>query len=562
MSVAIADRQATFCATFIDELIVAGVRHAVICPGSRSTPLALAAAERLEVFVRLDERSAGFFAQGLARATSLPVLIIVTSGTAAAELAPAVAEARFDLVPLIVATADRPPELRGVGSPQTIIQRGIFGGHPRYETDPGLVHDLDEHEWRRLANRLVIEATGAVPGPVHVNLPFAEPLLGTPGALPPPTQRPRQAGFHPDLPVDAVEAGTGLIVAGGGIADPATFLDKAATLQWPVLADPRSGLRGHAQVVCAFDSILRADIGDSLRPDVVLLAGAPPASKVLGQALETWCSNGTQILVANPEGLRRHPTRLPAVVFEAEPTVVLAAIAEVHTPSSGALRTQWHAAEHGAEELIETMVGGALNEPGVARLIAQVAGTHCALVCSSSMPIRDLEWFGGDAGPAVVANRGANGIDGVISTAMGVAAAGLPTICLIGDLAFLHDVSALNDLPVGPATLSVVVVNNRGGGIFSFLPQHDVLEPGRFEQLFGTPPSAAPAMVARGFGCDVIEADTIDAVRQGLETSIGRPGMRVIVVEVPDREANRELHESLNAAIERRLSGDGNVHRD
>ena len=553
MSVAIADRQATFCATFVDELKASGVRHAVICPGSRSTPLALAAAEALEVFVRLDERSAGFFAQGLARATATPVLIIVTSGTAAAELGPSVAEARFDTVPLIVATADRPPELHGVGSPQTIIQRGIFGGHPRYETDPGLVHELDEHEWRRLAHRLIVEATGAIPGPVHINLPFVEPLLGTPGELPPATELPRSVGVHPEMPVDEVTAGTGLIVAGGGIEDPESFLNAARLLGWPVLADPRSGLRGRGRVVSAFDPILRADTQDLLRPDVVVLAGAPPASKVLGQKLEAWFAQGTQVVVANPEGRGRHPSRLPAVVFTSTPTEALRAIAAHHDALPDTQLIEWAELERLAQEMLTQLVGAGASEPAVARRVAEVVGRERALVCSSSMPIRDLEWFGGDHGPAVVCNRGANGIDGVVSTAMGVAAAGQPTACLIGDLAFLHDVSALNDPPLGHASLSVVVVDNRGGGIFSFLPQHDQLEKGRFEQLFGTPPSASPAQVARGFGIETHEADSLEELSAMLEDSMDRPGMRVLVVRVPEREDNLEVHRLFNEAISDRI---------
>jgi 2-succinyl-5-enolpyruvyl-6-hydroxy-3-cyclohexene-1-carboxylate synthase len=559
VSVAIAERQASFCATFVDELAARGVRHVVICPGSRSTPLALAAVEVLEVHVRLDERSAGFFAQGLARASGQPVLVVVTSGTAAAELSPAVAEARFDTVPLIVATADRPPELVGVGAPQTIFQRGIFGDHPRLELDPGLVHELEEERWRPLAAAAVDAARGVagggVPGPVHVNLPFAEPLLGRPGPL---SARILFEAPAPPAPpeLDAFPLGSTLVVAGAGLGVPERLVAATEALGWPVLADARSGLRGTGRVVCAFDAILRADEQLALRPDVVVLAGAPPASKVMAGTLEAWHDAGSRLVVLGPQGLERHPSRLPALVLAAEPSATLGRLAERLDPASPELAERWRRAEELAEASIEEqLAGGPLSEPRVARAVARAASASgAALVSSSSMPIRDLEWFGGDACPTVIANRGANGIDGVVSTAMGVAAAGRSTACVVGDLAFLHDVSALVDAPQAPCSLCVVVVDNAGGGIFSFLPQHDELEVSRFEQLFGTPPKVSPARVARGFGVEVLEAKSPEELDEALARGLGAPGTTVVVVAVPDREANVGVHAELNRRVAEALA--------
>ena len=551
MSVAIAERQATFCATFVDELRARGVRHGVVCPGSRSTPLTLAVAQSLTLHVRLDERSAGFFAQGLARAIGEPVLVVVTSGTAAAELGPAVAEARFDCVPLIVATADRPPALIGVGSPQTIFQNGLFGDHPRFAIDPGLVHEYPEARWRTLASALYDHATGhelgGVPGPVHVNLPFAEPLLGVARSLPPRVAHHEATGdsVAPGV-IDAAEV---VVMAGAGIENPTEFLAATEQLGWVVLADSRSGLRGSGRVVAAFDPILRADLEGKLRPEVVLLAGAPPASKVFATALEAWHRAGTRVVVANREGEARHPSRLPASVLAAEPTAVLRALVATEKSGSITFAKRWSDAEHAAQDALDAALSGeVLSEPLVARRVAAMA-SGAALVCSSSMPIRDLEWFGGDAGPGVIANRGANGIDGVMSTAMGVAASGQHTLCLIGDLAFLHDVSALVDATKAPDALVVVVVDNGGGGIFSFLAQHEELSTEVFERLFGTPPSAKVADVARGFGLDVAEVTTPSALNEALDQFSGLPGTHVVVVKVPSREENLEVHRRLNEAV-------------
>jgi len=563
MSVAISSRQATFCATFVDELLASGVTDAVLCPGSRSTPLALAIeASDLRLHVRLDERSAGFFAQGLARIAERPVLVVVTSGTAAAELLPAVVEAYLDHVPLVIATADRPPELHEIGAPQTIRQRDLYGAHVRLALDPGPVHALDEREWRPLASRAALEASGVLgrPGPVHLNLAFVEPLLGEVGALPP-----RRAGergwYEADVTPHSVElagstsAHRTVVIAGQGIGRPGVLLDAARQLNWPVIADPRSGCRQSDEVViAAADSFLRETaVRETLAAERLVLAGAPPASKVLGELITDAARGGAEILVLGDDGPARHPQRTAATFVRGEPAALVAAMASGEAPAPPAWLDRWRHADAAAQGALErALEAQRLSEPMVARILSKsLSGTE-VLVCSSSMPIRDLEWFGAvtDDPARVVANRGANGIDGVVSTSMGVASghAGA-TVCLVGDLAFLHDVSALVDQLSAAASLTLVVLNNGGGGIFSFLPQQTAVDHGRFEQLFATPPTVSVDEVARGFGLATRVVSTRDELEGVLSESRATSGVTVVIAEVPDRTENVEIHESLHAAI-------------
>jgi 2-succinyl-5-enolpyruvyl-6-hydroxy-3-cyclohexene-1-carboxylate synthase len=582
-----ADRQAAFAATLVDEWVRAGVRHAVVCPGSRSTPLALAVAAepRLALHVRLDERSAGFTALGIGAATGRPAVVVVTSGTAAAELHAAVVEADLGRVPLLVCTADRPPELRDVGAPQTIDQTHLFGRAPRWTADPGVPDEASRPTWRSLASRAVAEAVAGPrgPGPVHVNLPFREPLLGDAARGGLPVGRPDGAPWHrveaarpapsPALVADLVTSGgftpvgRGLIVAGAGCGDADAVLSLAEALAWPVLADPRSGLRRTgARVVSAADGILRSHrFADAHRPDVVLRLGERWASKVVTAFLA-----GARTVVVDPHGWT-DPERSAALVVRSDPTAFCRAVTDAvedgHGRSAGTRRwaAAWDAAERRARRAVdEAMAVGARGpgsgptEPTLAARVVAAVPDGSALVVSSSMPVRDVEAFGGprNGPPCVLANRGANGIDGVVSTALGVALAVGPTTALVGDLAFLHDASAL----VGPAAarppLTVVVADNGGGGIFSFLPQAAHLDPERFERLFGTPQGADPAAVARGFGWEVVEVGG-EARRGGSEdwtATLGAAladhrGARVVVVRLPERHANVAAHDRLSAAI-------------
>ncbi len=578
---------AAFCATLADEWARAGVSRAVVCPGSRSTPLAVAlvAEPRMEVEVRLDERGAAFFALGMALASGRPVVLLTTSGTAAAELHAGVVEAHQARVPLLVCTADRPPELHHVGAPQTIDQGDLFGRAVRLALDPGVADDSSRETWRSLASRAVAEATCGPfgPGPVHLNLAFREPLLAEAGPLP---------GGRPDgEPWHAVSRGTaaargqveelarllssarrGLVVAGGGAGapEPGLLKELAWRLGWAVLADPRAGCGtgppphrpGAPPVVGAADAILRHEgFAAAMRPDVVLRVGSLPASKVLATWMQATALGGARHIGIDPYWAWQDPGRELSRVVSADPDELLAGVLAELGPRR-AERGEWAEGWALAESLAQEAVDGVLaaheeaTEPGVARLLYARAEASSTIVASSSMPVRDLEWFARPRSdpPRVLANRGANGIDGVVSTLLGVAAASPGrTYGLIGDLALLHDASALasgasDGGPLGD--LRCVVLDNAGGGIFSFLPQARELDPERFEQLFGTPQRPEIATLLRAYGYSCAELDTLEGIEGALEGEA-----EGFVVVRTDRRANVRVHDEIAAAVRAGIDG-------
>jgi 2-succinyl-5-enolpyruvyl-6-hydroxy-3-cyclohexene-1-carboxylate synthase len=585
--------QATFAATLVDEWILAGLRDAVLCPGSRNTPLALALAARpdLRLHVRLDERSAGFFALGLALGSGRPALVCTTSGTAAAELHASVVEAHHAGVPLLVCTADRPAELQDVGAPQTIDQDHLYGRAVRWFAAPGVPDAAGRPGWRKLAARAYAEAgTGPEgPGPVHLNLAFREPLVGVAGPLPPVDRGwPRSAG----VPAESLTPGSmirvpddvagwpdrrGAFVAGAGCGPPAQVLGLADHLGWPVLADPRSGARTSGRpVVSAADAFLREPaVRRALLPEVVVLLGEPPAGKVIGQWLAEAVAAGAQVVAVEPFWRWRDPDRLVSRVDRARPAAWLAAVTQAVGAAGGAAGEpargpatdewleRWRTVEAAARRAIdEALLDGTdgLSEPAVAGLLPTLVPAGATLFASSSMPVRDLESFVPplDDPPPVLANRGANGIDGVSSTARGVAAGGTaPVVALMGDLAFLHDVSGLVRGPGDPtgATCTLVVVDNGGGAIFSFLPQADAVDPVVFDRLFGTPQSTNVVDVAAGFGLPARDVASPDDLRVALAEFVGREELAVIVVRAPARAANVLVHRRLFELVGRAARG-------
>ncbi|MGE3620273.1 MAG: 2-succinyl-5-enolpyruvyl-6-hydroxy-3-cyclohexene-1-carboxylic-acid synthase [Acidimicrobiia bacterium] len=563
------DVQATFCATLVDEWVRCGLAVAVVSPGSRSTPLALALAAdgRLRVEVHIDERSAGFLALGVGRATGRPAVVVTTSGTAAAELHPAVAEADLDGVPLLLCTADRPAELRDVGAAQTIDQSRLFGPAVRWFAEPGVPDAVVAGRWRSLAARLVAEATGRRPGPVHANLAFREPLLGAAGPLPaarevgPWATRSGGDAVPPleDLVPGGLDGRRGVVVVGAGAGEPDAVLSLAGGLGWPVLPDARAAARvpGDLVVVHA-DAILRSpDAAAALRPEVVLRLGGLPASRVVAEWL---AASGAHEVVVGGAGCWPDPAGTAATLVDARPSDAVAAWS-----GRGPIRavagwtSTWVTAERAAAAAIDEVLAAAPgpSEPSVARDLLGALPAGAQLVVSSSMPIRDLEWYAPPRrGVVVHANRGANGIDGVVSTAVGVAlGSGSPTALLVGDLAFLHDSNGLLGAAGRAVDLVVVVVDNDGGGIFSLLPQAGALPDGRFEQLFGTPHGLDVVAVARALGVEARPANDVGAeVVEALE----RGGVHVLALRT-DRLANADLHRSLSeraaAAVSRALQG-------
>jgi len=569
-----------FSATLVDEWVRAGVRDAVIAPGSRSSPLAIALVSdrRLRTHVRLDERSAGFFAIGLSLSTGRPVVVLTTSGTAASELHPAVVEADLASVPLIVCTADRPFELHGVGAPQTIDQTHLFGRSPRYFFDFGVPNETAAPQWRALASRLVAEAMFGVhgPGPVHANLAFREPFDGKSGQSS--SGRSDGRSWHEVVAGDVVSkealdrlvevvssAPRGLVVAGRGAGDPAAVEAFGRAVGYPILADslafPRRPMAG---LVAAWDPIVKGgSANDVLRPDLVVHLGAPPASRALSTWLARIVAEGARHVLVDPYRRFADPARLADVVLVASPSELLAGAAarfKEAVEAEAAFSTSWAAAEDAAQWAIDETLTGDPNasEPAAARDLAAALPDSSTVVVSSSMPVRDYDAFARPrpGAPLVFSNRGANGIDGVSSTVLGVASgfkgsgASGPTVGLLGDLAFLHDLSALvrgreEDSP----DAAFVVVDNGGGGIFSFLPYAGELDAAMFERAFATPQSVDIAEVARSLDCGVEEVNERSELAPALEQATASHGVNVVVVRT-DRAQNVVRHAAIDAAVD------------
>ncbi len=574
---------------FVEELVAAGVGDAVVCPGSRSTPLALAlrAAPDLQVRVLYDERAAAFFALGMARASRRPVALLATSGTAVVEFHPAIVEAALSRVPLIVLTADRPLELRDRGAAQTIDQVRLYGSAAKWATELPLLdgQTVTLDHWRWVAGRAAAVAAEGPAGPVHVNIPFREPLL--PDASLAPDGHAPQRPFaevvpgartledpHLGMLADRLRAAVrGLIVAGPDDSPvlPAAVATLARATGFPILADPLSGLRtgphDRTRVLARGDLLARRGSWiEGHVPDLVLRTGAMPTSKPV---LELLTTARPELLVIDGDGGFREAAGIPATYVHADAAATTAALAGRLTPTGTATPPAWSQAWIDADRVAEramTVWLAALDEPFEGSpwpLLAEALPDGGIVWASSSMPVRDADtWLPSTARAiSVRSNRGANGIDGVVSTALGAAAAvGAPVAAVVGDLAFLHDLNALVAARLHRLSATIVLVNNDGGGIFSFLPQ---AQPGvpvagsglpdHYEELFGTPHGidVGPAVEALGGEHAMVGHRELG---RAIRASIGRAGVRVLELRT-DRARNVELHREaasiVHAALER-----------
>ena len=546
--------------SFVDELARCGMRHAVTCPGSRNAPLALtlAAQPEIEAVSVIDERSAGFVALGLAKASRHPVAITVTSGTAGANLLPAVVEAWEAHVPLIVLTADRPPELRDVGAGQAIDQIKLYGSFVKSFVEVG------NHEpsrataihYRSLACRAWVTALGGRPGPVHLNFPLRDPLApipeeglaaedwqGRPGERPwielwAPGAAERDVADA--LAEELGDSPRGVVVCGGTaerMAEPAARL--AAATGWPLLADATSGVRcgphDRSHVVAHYDVLRRAEEWAAAHtPQIALRFGATPTSK----PLRAWLAGARQVVI-DPHAAWDEPTRTAGTVVQAPAAAVCGALAD--RLAGGACDESWLASWRAADALGPAARAEA-PDPFEPKAIAALAGAAPGTLIwvSSSMPIRDVESFF----PSVendlrfLANRGANGIDGVTSSALGAAiATGAPTILVTGELALMHDLGGLVAARRAGARLGILCLNNGGGGIFDFLPVAQHAEPSIYEEHVATP---AP-----------VDLEAVAALA-GLEYG-GEPAPGRLVEVRTEREENVRLHRELTAAVRAKL---------
>ncbi|MGH7776834.1 MAG: 2-succinyl-5-enolpyruvyl-6-hydroxy-3-cyclohexene-1-carboxylic-acid synthase [Candidatus Dormibacterales bacterium] len=562
-----------FAATFVDQLAAAGLRAACVCPGSRSAPLAMALARhgKIRVYVHVDERSGGFFALGLALATRTPVAVLTTSGTAAAELYPAVVEARLGRVPLVVLTADRPPELHDNGANQSIDQARLYGSFPRWWCDAGVPERFPgaPDHWRRLAVRALAEAAGPPAGPVHVNVPFREPLTPEPGsparaepparpvrhvqglAAPPPGAAGRLAASFERARRPVVVAGS--MAGGERLAGTVEALARAGA---PVLAEPTSGLRtaGVEGVVGEYDLVLRhLPWARAHAPDLVLRLGSAPTSR----ALASWLAeHAPPTWLVDPDRAWADPGGLASEVVACEPGPLLGELASAVRPQKRWLG-EWKRASGAASRALERgLEGSQLHEGHVVRAISRALPAGATVVLGSSMAVRDADafWPASGAGTRFLANRGASGIDGLVSTALGAAAGAAPgpLVALLGDLSLYHDMNGLWAARRHGLAATFVVLDNDGGGIFSFLPP--AAHPDVFEEIFATPAGLRMEDVARLHGLAFTSVEAAADLEPALRASVGS-GLASLVAVRFTREASLAGHRAAWQAVAAALGG-------
>jgi 2-succinyl-5-enolpyruvyl-6-hydroxy-3-cyclohexene-1-carboxylate synthase len=555
---------------FVDELVRCGMRAACTSPGSRSAPLALTLARdsRLKVYSHIDERCAGFFALGLAKTIDQPVAVTCTSGTAAANLAPAVIEAYEARVPILILTADRPPELRDIGAGQAIDQLKLYGSAAKWffevgthEASPGRLRWI-----RQLACRAFWTSVEGRPGPVHLNFPLREPLIldedlpdddsGRTGERPwvtrPRTSATPTAGLLGGLRKEVEERPRGLIVAGRSERFPglpAAVARFASVSGYPVIADPLSGCRRGPLAVAHYDALLRDEaFAEDHEPELVIRVGDLPTSKPLRQWLAGLDEHTLQITF-DPDGAWHDPAAVSATQLTADPAETLNVLGSTLQGRPQEWHEDWARADHAAAHAIAEALGGGLSEPRIAAELGVRLPPWASVFVASSMPVRDLETFfpSREDPPRVLCNRGANGIDGTISSAFGVAAAGGgPVVALVGDVALTHDIGGLLAAKRLDLALTIVLINNDGGGIFHFLPVATQGE--AFVEHVATPHGLDFAHAARFYGLDHALIHSPEGFREALDRSLEAPGVQILEVRT-EREANLELHRDVWEAV-------------
>ena len=580
---------------FVDELARCGMRAACTSPGSRSAPLVLSLARepRLRCYSHIDERCAGFFALGLAKASGVPVAVACTSGTAAAELLPAAVEAHEARVPLLLLTADRPAELRENGAGQAIDQLKLYGGAVKWFFEVA-VHEArgEQLRWMRtLACRAYWTALDGRPGAVHLNFPLHEPLVSDEelpddanarrdGAPYVRRRLPRPDTDSPDPDLLSLVAGArrGVLVAGRH--ERATPLGEAAdefarVAGWPLLADPLSGARRGEAAIAHYDALLRDQrFAAAMAPDLVLRAGDLPVSK----PLRTWLSrlDGARQVTLDPEAAWQDPASVLCESVALEPAAALTQLSAVlgdsageHAESNGDWLASWRSAdERAAEAIVGVLAGDQLTEPRVATELGVLLPAEATLFVASSMPVRDIETFWPVRAdpPRVLCNRGANGIDGTVSSAFGAAANEPgPTALLIGDVALAYDIGGLLAATRLGLKLTIVLLDNGGGGIFDFLPvagasiarapapSGDSADEDLYTRHIATPTGLDFARAAALYGLAYVSAATVGELRSALEHAV-EPDVGATIVHVRGgRAENVELHRKVWGAVSKAL---------
>jgi 2-succinyl-5-enolpyruvyl-6-hydroxy-3-cyclohexene-1-carboxylate synthase len=540
---------------FVDQLAFEGLEHVCVSPGSRSTPIALSFARHPDIamHVHLDERASAFFALGIAKSTGKPAAVVTTSGTAAAELFPAVVEASMSRAALLLLTADRPPELRGVGANQTIDQTELFGSYVRtYLESPVPGEDQDEWGWRQRAEFVMTTTVRRPPRPVQVNIPLREPLTPSVDVDLEPEGRPvaDESVFEAISPArtelleEMRATPRGIIVAGSLPAADPDLLRLADRLAWPVVAEPTSGLRVPGTLAAGEFLVSNEGFLADHVPDLIVQVGAAPTTRA-GLA---FVARSGRLWIVDPDDLVADPNRVATQRVVLPLRHLTRAVDNVPVREDDGWRGAWVDADRRARQAVDTTID-AWDEPfegRVARDVAECLPDGSTLAVGSSMPVRDLDLYMRPRdGLRVLANRGASGIDGFVSTALGVAASGSSTTALCGDLTLLHDVGSLVWSARRGLDAVFVVPNNDGGAIFSFLPQRELPE---FEELFVTPHGMHLSAICTAAGAGHETIHHADDLVPAIERAHGAGGVNVI--EVPtDRDDNLRRHAEVHEAV-------------
>jgi len=574
-----------FANALIAELVRTGVRHACVCPGSRSTPLTAAAVAQsgLRCWSHVDERSAAFFGLGLARASHTPVVLICTSGTAAVNFHPAVVEADHARVPLVVLTADRPPELRDWGAGQTIDQLGLYGSSVRWFVEapvPVAGAGMLRHA-RALGARATAVARGRPAGPVHLNLPFREPLAPGAAARDLPEETPPVERWAPasesglasdalDALAETLRAGERGIVACGPLDARAeethAIARLARALGWPLLAEPTSQLRcgpasAEASVIATADLLLRDEtFAGRYAPDRVLRFGDTPTSKSFRLWIER--TRPARVLHVDPDGVWHDPSHLASDVLRCEPRGLCEALIERLEPPvrASAWLRDFLAADRAANAALDTEIPGdpVLHGPGVVRELAAALPDAAQFYVSNSLAVRDVDAYlpASERALRVLCNRGANGIDGILSSALGAAAAGgdATTVLLTGDLAFLHDAGGLLAAHRHALRATIVVLDDDGGAIFSLLPVAAHGKAVGFEEYFRARHGLDLAAVARAYGARVTRVSSSLHLPTALKEAFAAPGLSMVHVPI-DAERALARRREIEAHVARAALG-------
>ena len=596
-----------YVCAFVDELQRTGIHNIVVCPGSRSTPLALAVAAQpgIHMWMHVDERSAAFFALGMAKRSAQPVALLCTSGTAAANFFPAIVEANLTHVPLLVITSDRPHELRENGAPQTIDQTRLYGSHVKWSVDVALPEATNAalRYVRTLAGRATAFTTAIPAGPVHLNFPLREPLTPAPithQPLPPLVERDTVAWLgRPDntpyvtvrnteqhMPDSATvahlreliqKATRGIILVGPlddtSLLEPLVYVDQLAG--YPILADPLSQMRSvgathQSHVLTSYDAFLRIDaFVEEMEPDLILRFGAMPTAKPVLTYLKRYPSCPLIVIDGNEDW--QEPTQLATELIHTDPVALCEALVgtDVSRPSrhdateEGLLKqtrtgntwlAAWQQADTYTREALQATIED-FTEPFEGRVFTELSHLlpeGALLYTGNSMPVRDLDtFFWGSNKLRIMGNRGANGIDGIVSSALGASAVGNgPNVLVIGDLSFFHDMNGLLAAKLHKLDLTIIVVNNDGGGIFSFLPQADY--PEHFEQLFGTPTGLDFSHAAAMYDGSYQRVEDWQQFRQAIQRGMQDGGLHIVEVTT-ERESNVRMHRQLWKSVEHAL---------